>query len=175
MAFVGRGINTVRTVGNQDVNGQKTFFGNVGDVILQNDGEDTVTDLQFNNNSGQRIGAVRANEGGYLEFFNFSYAKAPSSDVNGSIVTTVSKTKAQNGYFQFGNGLIVNWGVVDGGDGKVINFPKAFTTTNYSIVMTYNVNASGSNYGLAAKVKSKTTTNCTVYGDTKSLWIAAGY
>ena len=54
------------------------------------------------------------------------YTACPASDVNGSIVTTVNKSKAANGYFQLGNGLIIQWGTrTNSGN---VTFPKAFTT-----------------------------------------------
>ncbi|MBR3490196.1 MAG: hypothetical protein IKH36_01775 [Bacilli bacterium] len=54
------------------------------------------------------------------------YTYAPASDANNSIVTTVNKSKSSNGYFQLGNGLIIQWGTKTGSG--TVTFPKAFTT-----------------------------------------------
>ena len=72
------------------------------------------------------------------------YTEAPASDVNGSIVTTINKSKAQNGYFQLGNGMIVQWGRVTGitsNTETTVTFPKAFSSaTSYTIVKNYQSN-----------------------------------
>ena len=62
------------------------------------------------------------------------YTFAPASDVAGSIVTTVSKSKASNGYFQLGNGIIVNWFTGTLRDQQTWTFKKAFNNTNYAII-----------------------------------------
>lgn len=98
------------------------------------------------------------------------YATAPNSDVNGSILTTVNKSKASNGYFQLGNGLIVQWGFSDTSGTVTVRFPKAFTTTNYTIV--------GISYGATICVVDKTskTTSTVSVGNTVGFdWIAIGY
>lgn len=60
------------------------------------------------------------------------YTTAPASDTANSIVTTVAKSKAANGYFQFGNGMIIQWGKL-ASTSSSITFPKAFSNTNYAI------------------------------------------
>ena len=104
-----------------------------------------------------------------------TYAKAPASDVNDSIVTTVSKTKAANGYFQLGNGLIIQWGRVTASRvALTITLPKAFSSaTSYSI-------SAITNNGKAAFSTPQTATTFTLDAsggiDTTSLkWIAIGY
>ena len=64
------------------------------------------------------------------------YATAPASDVANSIVTTINKSKAANGYFQLGNGLIIQWGksTATSSSGNV-TLPKAFSSTNYAVVI----------------------------------------
>ena len=112
------------------------------------------------------------------------YALAPSSDVNNSIVTTVSKSKDVNGYFQFGNGMIVNWGTAGDINGyNTITFAKAFTSTNYRVIATQL----GSNANLpsmsAVSVTGKTKTTfevgrraITAAATVSSIeWIAVGY
>lgn len=74
-----------------------------------------------------------------------STAFAPASDVNWSIVTTVSKSKAQTGYFELGNGLIVNWGkgtIPANATSASVTFPKAFSSgTSYSVITVHNGSA----------------------------------
>ena len=88
------------------------------------------------------------------------YTTAPACDMNGSIVTTVNKSKASNGYFKLGNGLIIQWGITPniGGNGTVCTLPIAFTTTNYSVTAitsgTFNENSIG--------LTGKTTTTFTL-------------
>ena len=104
------------------------------------------------------------------------YASAPASDVNGSIVTTVNKSKAANGYFKFGNGLIIQWGHVAAasGDTKTVTFPTAFSNTNYYVHS--NTNRSGSTSSGWGYVTSKTKTNCVLTTSSDACdWIAVGY
>ena len=64
------------------------------------------------------------------------YATAPASDMADAIVTTINKSKAANGYFQLGNGLIIQWGksTATSSSGSV-TLPKAFSSTNYAVVI----------------------------------------
>lgn len=100
------------------------------------------------------------------------YATAPASDVNGSILTTVNKSKSSNGYFQLGNGLIIQWGSSSTTTNTVITFPKAFTSTNYKISLCMNT-------GGAAEAnntfKDKKTTSFTLMYGYSCDWIAIGY
>jgi hypothetical protein len=119
------------------------------------------------------------------------YVIAPNSDVNRSIVTTVNKSKAANGYFQLGNGLIIQWGksTTTNSEAK-ITLPKAFTTTNYAVVGNSTQalgNASNRYLTGWAQVIARTTTNFTMYmsnfensywwNDVEKpfTWIAIGY
>lgn len=75
------------------------------------------------------------------------YGYGPNSDVNGSLVTTVNKSKAASGYFQLGNGLIVQWGrtlihVHSDKTVYTITLPKAFSTTNYTFCTCFENNTS---------------------------------
>lgn len=103
--------------------------------------------FNLKNKSGeQEIVCLRYNPDGSF------FTQAPASDVANSIVTTVNKSKAANGYFQLGNGLIVQWGrtkvsVLTGASHTpvtTITLPKAFTTTNYSLTGTFESNTSTS-------------------------------
>lgn len=104
------------------------------------------------------------------------YVTAPASDVNNSIVTTVNKSKAANGYFKLGNGLIIQWGHVaaDSSETKTVTFPTAFSNTNYYAHS--NTNRSGSTGSGWGYVTSKTTTNCKLTTSADACdWIAIGY
>jgi hypothetical protein len=105
-----------------------------------------------------------------------TWATAPASDINGSIVTTVNKSKAANGYFRLGNGLIIQWGHVAAasGDTKTVTFSTAFSNTNYYVHS--NINRSGSTGSGWGYVTSKTTTNCKLTTSSDAVdWIAIGY
>jgi hypothetical protein len=120
-----------------------------------------------------------------------TFVTAPASDVNTSIVTTINKSKAANGYFQLGNGLIIQWGksTTTNSEAK-ITLPKAFTTTNYAVVGNSTQalgNASNRYLTGWAQVIARTTTNFTMYmsnyensnwwNDVEKpfTWIAIGY
>lgn len=87
---------------------------------------------------------------------------APECDSANSIVTTINKSKADNGYFQLGNGLIIQWGKTttlnhNPASPVSITLPIAFTSTNYKVVMTVdNGTTTGNEYGLYVVSKSKT-------------------
>jgi hypothetical protein len=112
------------------------------------------------------------------------YGFCPASDVNGSIVTTVNKSKSANGYFELGNGLIIQWGRIsitaNNATGSV-TFPKAFTSTNYSITAAGRRSA-GSGQGEISITETYSTTgfswrsNATAsYYNNQQFWIAIGY
>ena len=110
------------------------------------------------------------------------YAEAPASDVNGSIVTTVNKSKAANGYFQLGNGLIVNFGkgtIPADATSASVTFPKAFSSgTSYSVITVHNGSATTSTMTRPNYPKA-TGFDC-YYNDTHTssrnfFWIAIGY
>ena len=101
------------------------------------------------------------------------YATAPASDVDGSIVTTVNKSKATNGYFKLGNGLIIQWGTVSG-TGGTITLPTPFSNTNYGVTFTRSA-ASGTNDNDAITTRRTTSFDVTIYGSGGGNWIAIGY
>ncbi len=98
------------------------------------------------------------------------FTQAPASDVANSIVTTVNKSKAANGYFQLGNGLIIQWGksTASSSSGNV-TLPKAFSSTNYAVVindvMATVPSSQGSNDNLVGwgVVSTRTTTSFTAF------------
>jgi len=69
-------------------------------------------------------------------------------NTNSSSITTINKTlatklsaevsKAQNGYIKFSNGVMMQWGLQANTqyDSYIEYFPTAFTSTNYSVVIT---------------------------------------
>lgn len=78
----------------------------------------------------EAILAVRADDNGT------TYATAPASAQNGSIVVTSASSKSSNGYIKFGNGFIFQWGRRSATSSATITLPLAFTSTNYSVVTT---------------------------------------
>ena len=112
------------------------------------------------------------------------YTSCPASDVANSILTTVNKSKAKNGYFQLGNGMIVNWGtsgtLAESGS-LTITLSKAFTSTNYSVTANYKVQHTASDAEGVITVDNFTTTTFRLsagYLNPNSgtvSWIAVGY
>jgi hypothetical protein len=104
-----------------------------------------------------------------------TYVEAPASDINKSIVTTVNKNKAQNGYFKLGNGLIIQWGTVTAKNQVLtITLPTAFSNTNYI------VSGSTMDFGKALFLRGKTTTTFRLdldggIGTATISWMAIGY
>lgn len=98
-----------------------------------------------------------------------------ASDANNSVVTTVAKSKSANGYYKLGNGLILQWGLAN--TGGTVTLPTAFTSTNYSVVIS-RVNTDTKYHG-GSYVQALTTTNFTFNGaDANSqphYWQALGY
>lgn len=108
------------------------------------------------------------------------WARAPASDVNGSILTTVSKSKSTNGYFKLGNGLIVQWGYATAASSSgniTIGLPTSFSNANYSI-MYCCVNDGHDKMGT---FKNRTVDSVKFYSNEWSgtgrgiMWLAVGY
>lgn len=98
---------------------------------------------------------------------------APASDENGSIVTTVAKSKGNNGYFKLGNGMIVQYGR---SSTRTITYPIPFSTdTSFSIVVNNQAGTDG--YGRPDAVENLTKTSCMVssLAGYPVRWIAIGY
>lgn len=125
----------------------------------------------------------------------FSFAKY-STDANGTItsfapktvfravdaneipdaITTTAISKLQNGYVKLSNGIIIQWGVTPNitENGQQVTLPTAFTSTNYSIVLTMNF--SGGTNSISAY--DKTTSSFKVQvgaGNYPYFFIAIGY
>ena len=138
-------------------------------------GKTTLGLLASNTVSGADVNAIMSI---HVEADGTKYATCPASDVNGSIVTTVAKSKSGNGYFQLGNGLIIQWGTISTTtDNKTITLPKAFTTTNYTVCVTQEYAVSSENN---IAINSQTTTSFNIYalaGERVQVirWMAIGY
>lgn len=147
----------------------------------------TKTELTTLQNSVANNTAVMHNSGnetidGTKTFKSAVYSAASSN--NGTVVTTVGKSKSSNGYFKLGNGLILQWGETGASDGgtNTITYPTAFTNTNYKIVAGMNRSSAGHTDYYAPNIHSRTTTNCSVsnrchdgWGAGVTSWIAIGY
>lgn len=109
-----------------------------------------------------------------------SVAYGTASDANGSIVTTVNKTKSGDGYFKFGNGLIIQWGSSSVSRHIAnVTLPTSFTSTNYQISALRVANSSTTNESNPFYTRSKTKTTFQLYNPgsnaTSVSWIAIGY
>jgi hypothetical protein len=152
------GNNLVHRTGNETITGTKTFSSTISGSI--NGNAATVTNGVYTTGD-QTIGGTKT-------FSAVAYGHA-SSQAN-SLLTTIDKLKAAKGYYQLGNGLIVQWGFSDTSGTVTVRFPKAFTTTNYTIV--------GISYGATICVVDKTakTTATVSVGNTVGFdWLAIGY
>ena len=102
------------------------------------------------------------------------YATAPESDVNGSIVTTVSKHKETRGSFAYGNGMIVNFysSTSDEASGTTFTFREPFTSAT-----SYGVACTGTNAGQYLDTSFKTATSFKILSNAsgKRTYVAIGY
>lgn len=206
MAFVGRGINTVRTVGNQTASGNKTFTDridyktkyNSSDLSTQDYGEiNVIKDINdvhigvtriedFNGILRHAIDARKVVNGSWVAgstvaacinlLTNEIWGTAPASDIDGSIVTTVSKSKSANGFIKLGNGWIIQWGKNSTTDGWV-SFPTAFANKCAAVIPTrissgdaqMNIFQDAENTRFKAKIYGGYSSSAYFY------WIAVGY
>lgn len=169
----------VTLTGTQSISGTKTFLAKTSMAPIElypvsSSSGGSYIDFHYNNSTSDYTSRIWEQASGDLVVTanNFTinangYARA--SDVNGSIVTTVNKSKSANGYFKLGNGLIVQWGSAY--QVATITLPTPFTSTNYKIAVAET--ESGHEY--SPVVGNKTTTSfgwlSKRYGD----WIAIGY
>lgn len=118
----------------------------------------------------EAILAVRADDNGA------TYATAPASAQNGSIVVTSASSKSSNGYIKFGNGLIIQWGRGSGvAQGGTVTFPTPFGTIG-QVSLTQ---LSSADTAYHAYLSGITKTNFTLkrHGGTPDTfsWLAIGY
>ena len=154
---------------NYTENWQNTRLG-IGELSLN-----TVGDVQLM--LGVYKNEASSNENSTISIkFNANgtkYVTAPASDVNNSIVTTVAKSKSQNGYVKLGNGIIIQWGR---SNQRTITYPIPFSSdTSFSIVVNNQAGTNG--YGRPDSVDSLTRTSCMVtsLAEYPVRWIAIGY
>lgn len=114
-----------------------------------------------------------------------AYGFAPNSDVNGSILTTIDKTKATKGHFWLGNGMLVNWGKVaaDDTDVQTVSFDKAYSAVP-CVLFAYN-RTNDTDYNNVANCRDylarQTSTtgfkfvNRNIGSDAYTVWYAIGY
>ena len=110
------------------------------------------------------------------------YATAPASDVANSILTTISKTKAGNGGFKLGNGLIVNFGHISSGNWSSNAYDVTYSipfTTYGRVAICRTSGATTANDGGDYYARNPTTTGFNAYRtvtNTASIdWVAIGY
>lgn len=177
----------VTLTGTQSISGTKTFLAktNMAPIELYPvSSGGSYIDFHYNNSTSDYTSRIWEQASGDLVVTanNFTinangYARA--SDVNGSIVTTVNKSKSANGYFKLGNGLIIQWGVTStGGGDKTVTLPTAFTSTNYSVSTAWSYDGSLSSSHGHFTIKSHSTTNFVYHNESSnaaSFWIAIGY
>lgn len=96
---------------------------------------------------------------------------------SGNGLATISKSA--NGYCKFDNGLIIQWGNIEGAPIIDLTFPTAFASTLYKVVANNNANT-GNLYAIGIAGATRTTTSVTLrtYGGASSypvMWVAIGY
>lgn len=139
---------------------------------------------EVNKNSRTVLQATKANASGDTDTASICinypasgnpYGEAPASDVNGSILTTVNKSKSPNGYFKLGNGLIVQWGTLSSATTTgTLTFPLEWPSTNYIVVGNTSQNINRGDQ-VVAEFFTKTTKNCKYNSSYACQWIAVGY
>lgn len=123
----------------------------------------------------------------------YTKAYTPTNDTNSDQVATTAwvknilKTsgvglatfsKAQKGYYQFTNGLIINWGYLgEGGTDATLTYAKAFSSaTSYGACV---CPVSSTAYGYPSYLKSRSATNCVIRRNDSNkpatLIVAVGY
>ena len=112
-----------------------------------------------------------------------SYVQAPASDEVNSVVTTINKSKSENGYYKLGNGLIIQWGRYPSyvsPDPQSVTFPTPFTSTNYKAVCTYfrtggDVDSGKDHINVDTQLTTGFTFRMSDTGAYGVNWIAIGY
>lgn len=112
------------------------------------------------------------------------FTKCPASDVASSIVTTTAKSKADNGYYKLGNGLIIQWGTVGSSTANgTVTYPTPFTslskvatsitdsgTSEPRVIKVYNTSPTNFKYSCYKQHSSGATNTATAF-----MWLAVGY
>ncbi len=180
--------DVVHLTGTQSISGTKTFLvkTNMAPIELYpvSSGSPYI-DFHYNNSTSDYTSRIIEQASGDLvvttnDFTINANAFARASDTNGSIVTTVNKSKATNGYFQLGNGMIVNWGYVNSwtSNAAQVTFSKAFTTTR-QVAIARSAGATTTNDGGDYYVRGISNTGFDIYRTSTNTggvsWIAIGY
>lgn len=169
--------NGVYTTGNQTIGGTKTFSNKITGSISGNcDGNaGTVTNGVYTTGN-QTIGGTKT-------FSAAAYGVA--SDAINSILTTVAKSKAQNGYFKLGNGLLIQWGFTGTNaitTAHTVTMPTSFSSSSsYSVIATSYITVS-SGGGFSTGISDQSTNSFKWHGPVSGssaanniFWIAVGY
>lgn len=182
MAFTGRGINTIRTTGDQAKSGRIDFqnnydliwnttpaagnkqvsmvFGNTIDAAGS-----TLTNLATRKVvDGRELYAVLQT---FITASGVIGTSCPGSNLNNSIVTTVSHG---DNWVRFGNGFQVCWGTCSTPT-QIIVLPQPFKDENYFVTTTLEF---GENNNYCGAISAKTTTSFSK-NDKGVYWAAFGY
>ena len=172
MPFIGRGIKTVRTDGNQTIAGDKTFTGDIisDNIILSHDSYLTEISQQGDGN----FVIYKNNVPILADIGNILYApNNGGATADGTVTTNAGASKSNNGYIAFSNGLIINWGTVGtGSSSNAVSFAKAYTQ-KVTILTQINYNSTNNQCGVAGESK----TGFTLYHNSGigTFWAAIGY
>lgn len=192
--------NCVTKTGTETITGDKTFTGNLtipAETLVAKQayhGVDEGGELQFEVGTNSPLldkvkvdvyqGRFRvfgtASNGDVREIINADIEnnnlRAPASDANDSVITTLAHTFQLlgdgNSYVKLGNGLIIQWGYVSTGTTHTVNFLTPFSHgISYlcvPVVRGYNANIYTTNYNTTS-VQIVTSTSGSIG------WIAIGY
>lgn len=185
--------DVVHKKGNEAISGKKTFnkeiYSTTSNVInrITALGDGSVRIFDYNSSIYTRLRSINnsasvpketcidviARQDGITQIdLNADKVFSTASDADGTVVTTVSKSKTTNGYFKFGNGLIIQWG--NAGSGGTITFPTPFSSDNFSVTATIK-SANGTNNNDAITAKRTTGFDFHNYSGGGCLWVAIGY
>ena len=180
--------NVVHKTGNENIIGVKRFISplflgnessNLGSIEMfgGNTSFGGFIDFHYGNSTSDYTSRIIEDDQGVLSF-DCNRVMAPASDINGSILTTLSKSKGDLGYFKLGNGLIIQWGSFNrpSNSSYTINFPVAFSDVGYKIVATPIDGTNQNSY--APIITNQASTTATVFLASPLTyvgWIAVGY
>lgn len=182
MAFVGRGINTVRTVGNQAISGVKTFKDDISITDDDNTGaainlKSSIVSsllLEIPGDTWASLNVQPNTTGALLTYGDRSGFVPLYCGASGSINTAITTTSISLNSVKLGNGVVINWGTL--ASGKTITYDIPFTGSDtYTLV--FNNSAGTDGYGRGDIVASKSSTSATVDNlcENPIRWFAIGY
>lgn len=188
--------NAVHKTGDETIGGTKTFSHKIqvssGNNEIQFINPSLTTFRGFCRTSGSAFAIGSSNASGWIKTIQFTDTKITAPTVanttnDAQIATTAfvksvlssnnvglaQFSKAQNGYYKFSNGLIIQWGTVTG---NTLTYPTAFSSaTSYAItanIVRSSSTDSGHNY-----LYNHTSTGCKLEASSGDIsrWIAIGY